>query len=64
MKTTFDEIIEIVLEHEGGYVTIQMMLEVKPNMESLKDGILMWTLKILQKNKLKNISYRLLETWV
>ena len=30
-----------------------MMLVVKPSMESLKDGILMWTLKILPKNKLK-----------
>ena len=53
MKTTFDEIIEIVLDHEGGYVNDQMMLVVKPSMESLKDGILMWILKILPKNKLK-----------
>ena len=62
MKTTFDEIIEIVLEHEGGYVNDPDDVVVKPNMESLKDGILMWTLKILPKNKQKNISYRLLET--
>ena len=36
MKTTFDEIIEIVLEHEGGYVIDPDDVVVKPNMESAK----------------------------
>ena len=53
MKTTFDEIIDVVLEHEGGYVNDPDDAGGKPSMESLKDGILMWTLKILPKNKLK-----------
>ena len=42
MKTTFDEIIEQVLHHEGGYVNDPLIWVVKQILVLQKDFILMW----------------------
>ena len=62
MLTTFDEIIEVTLHHEGGYVHDPKDLGGETNFGMREnDSILMWISRTLQKRRCKgNLQERLL----
>ena len=59
MLTTFDEIIELTLKHEGGYVHDPKDLGGETNLVS-NDSILMWILRTDQRRAKGNLQERLL----